>query len=153
MTTPPAVFGQFGQALAFAERTLSATLREHLAQRDTEPETWYALQLIATRGPGLSRQELSRDLEGSPNLNPGSTRELLARLEAEGLIRGDTHVDLTAEGVALYRSLREYIAGPTARLLGHFDIHDIETAVRTLQAITKRAAEESSAATGQSSSR
>lgn len=31
MTTAPAVFGQFGQALAFAERTLSATLREHLA--------------------------------------------------------------------------------------------------------------------------
>lgn len=146
MTTPPAVFGQFGQALAFAERTLSATLREHLAQRDTEPETWYALQLIATRGPGLSRQELSRDLEGSPNLNPGSTRELLARLEAEGLIRGDTHVDLTAEGVALHRSLREYIAGPTVRLLGQFDIHDIETTVRTLQEITKRAEADSAAA-------
>jgi DNA-binding MarR family transcriptional regulator len=153
MTTPPAIFGQFGQTLAFAERTLTATLREHLAQRDTEPETWYALQLIATRGPGLPRQELSRDLEGSPNLNADSARELLARLEAEGLIRGDIHVDLTAEGEALHRSLREYISGPTARLLGYFDIHDIETTVRTLQAITKRAAEESSAATEQTSSR
>jgi len=153
MTTQSPLFGQFGTTLAFAERTLTSTLRAHLAKRGIAPETWYALQLIATRGPGLSRQELSRDLEGSPNLNPGSTRELLARLEAEGLIRGDTHVDLTAEGVALHRSLREYIAGPTARLLGHFDIHDIETTVRTLQAITKRAAEESSAATGQSSSR
>jgi hypothetical protein len=153
MTTPPAIFGQFGQALAFAERTLTATLREHLAQRDTEPETWYAIHLIATRGPGVSRQELSRDLEGSPNLNADSTRELLARLEAEGLIRGDAHVDLTAEGEALHRSLREYISGPTARLLGHFDIHDIETTVRTLQAITKRAAEESSAVIGQTSSR
>ena len=89
MTTPPAVFGQFGQALAFAERTLSATLREHLAERDTEPETWYALQLIATRGPGLAREALSADLEGSPNLDADSTRELLARLEADGLIRGD----------------------------------------------------------------
>ncbi len=37
MTTPPAVYGQFGQTLAFAERTLTATLREHLAQRDTRP--------------------------------------------------------------------------------------------------------------------
>src|SRR5258708_31554109 len=145
MTTPPAVFGQFGQALAFAERTLTAILREHLAQRDTKPETWYALQLIATRGPGLSRQELSRDLEGSPNLNANSTRELLARLQADGLIRGDADVDLTAEGQALHRSLREYIAGPTTRLLSQFDIHDIETTVRTLQAITKRAADESSA--------
>src|SRR5215472_9562820 len=117
MTTPPAVFGQFGRTLAFAERTLTATLREHLAQRDTKPEAWYALQLIATRGPGLSRQELSRVLAGSPTLDAGSTRELLARLEADGLIRGDTHLDLTADGQALHRSLREYIAGPTARLL------------------------------------
>jgi len=142
MTTPPAIYGEFGQALAFAERTLSATLREHLAQRDTEPETWYALQLIATRGPGLSRAELSDVLAGSPNLTAESTRTLLARLEAEGLIRGGARVDLTADGQALHRSLREYIGGPTARLLGQFDIHDIETTVRTLQAVTKRAADE-----------
>jgi hypothetical protein len=141
MTTTPAIFGQFGQALAFAERTLTATLREHLAQRDTKPETWYALQLIATRGPGLSRQALTRDLEGSPSLNAESTRELLAGLQAEGLIRGDAHIDLTDTGKALHQSLREYIAGPTTRLLSQFDIQDIETTIRTLQAITKRAAE------------
>lgn len=146
MTTPPAVFGQFGQALAFAEQTLTVALREHLAQRGTRPETWYALQLIATRGPGLSRQALSQQLERSRNLNAGSTRELLARLEAEGLIRGGAHVDLTAQGEALHRSLREYVAGPAARLLSQFDLHDIETTVRTLQAITKRAAEASSTA-------
>jgi DNA-binding MarR family transcriptional regulator len=146
MTTPPAVFGQFGQALAFAEQTLTVALREHLAQRGTKPETWYALQLIATRGPGLSRQALSQQLERSRNLNAGSTRELLARLEAEGLIRGGSRVDLTAQGEALHRSLREYVAGPAARLLSQFDLHDIETTVRTLQAITKRAAEDSSPA-------
>ena len=146
MTTPPAVYGQFGQTLAFAERTLTATLREHLAQRDTQPETWYALKLIATRGPGISREALSRDLAGSPTLDADSTRELLAGLEAQGLIGGSAQVDLTAEGEALYRSLREYIAGPTIRLLGQFDIHDIETTVRTLQEITKRAEADSAAA-------
>jgi len=146
MTTPPAVFGQFGQTLAFAEQTLTVALREHLAQRGIEPETWYALQLIATRGPGLSRQALSQQLERSRNLNADSTRELLARLEAEGLIRGGANVDLTAQGEALHRSLREYVAGPATRLLSQFDIHDIETTVRTLQAITKRAAEDSSPA-------
>jgi len=146
MTTAPPVFGQFGQSLAFAERTLTALLREHLAQRDTRPETWYALQLVATRGPGLSREALSRDLEGSPTLDADSTRELLAGMQAEGLISGDAHVDLTDKGAALHRSLREYIAGPTVRLLSQFDIHDIETTVRTLQAITKVAAEDSPAA-------
>src|SRR5260370_1418069 len=127
MTAPPILFGQFGQTLAFAERVLTATLRQHLAERDTKPETWYALQLIATRGPGLAREALTADLEGSRTLNADSTRELLARLQAEGLIRGDAELDLTAEGDALQRSLREYISGPTVRLLSQFDIDDVET--------------------------
>lgn len=142
MTTPPAVYSQFGPALAFAERTLTAILREHLAQRGTQPETWYALQLIVTRGPGLSRQELTGTLAGSPNLDAGSAAELLERLEAEGLIRGGTRVDLTAKGQALHRSLREHVLRPTTRLLSQFDINDIETTIRTMQAITKRAEEE-----------
>ena len=149
MTTPPVLFGQFGQTLAFAEQTLTATLRRHLAERKTEPETWYALQLIARRGPGLAREALSAELEGSRTLNADSTRELLARLEADGLIRGDANVDLTVDGETLHRSLREYISGPTVRLLSQFDVDDVETTVRTLQAITARAKEELTVAGGQ----
>lgn len=67
---------------------------------------------------------------------------LLARLEDDGLIRGDAKVDLTADGEVLHRSLREYIAGPTARLLGQFDADDVATTIRTLQAITERAEQE-----------
>jgi hypothetical protein len=138
------VYGQFGQALAFAERTLTTVLRDHLAKRDTEPETWYALQLIATRGPGLARDELLSVLEGSPNLDANSTRTLLAGLQAGGLIHGDAHVDLTSKGTALHLSLREYISGPTTVLLSQFELEDVETTVRTLQAITKRATESAS---------
>jgi DNA-binding MarR family transcriptional regulator len=136
MTTPSP---SFGQILANAEQILTATLRRHLAEREIEPETWYALQVVARRGPALDRQVLSSELEGSRTLNADATRELLARMEAEGLIRGDAVVDLTAEGQALHRSLREYIAGPTARLLGQFPAEDVETTMRTLQAITERA--------------
>jgi DNA-binding MarR family transcriptional regulator len=139
MTTRPA---SFGQTLANAEQTLTVALRRHLAERETTPETWYALQVIAMYGPRLARQALTDRLEGSRTLNPESTRELLARLEADGLIRGDAEVDLTAEGEALHRGLREYIAVPTARLLGQFPAEDIETTMRTLQAITERAEEE-----------
>ncbi|MFL6141430.1 MAG: hypothetical protein ACJ72N_06110 [Labedaea sp.] len=142
MTTPPPVFSEFGQALAFAERTLSGVLREHLAVRDTAPETWYALQLIATRGPGLARETLRTVLEGVPTLDAESTVALLVRLEAEGLIRGDAEVDLTAEGEARHRSLREYVFSRTVRLLSQFDVNAIETTVRTLQAITRRVQEE-----------
>jgi DNA-binding MarR family transcriptional regulator len=143
MTTPTV---SFGQTLAFAERTLTEVLRRHLAERDTKPETWYALQLIGTRGPGLAREALTTDLESSRTLNADSTRELLARLEAEGLIRGDANVDLTTEGENLFQSLRQFVAGPTARLLGQFNPEDIDTTVRTLQAITAKATEDLAAA-------
>ena len=140
MTTPPPVYGQFGQALGLAERTLSANLRAHLAERDIEPETWYALQLIATRGPGLVREELSAVLE-SPTYDANSVRRLLTRLEVDGLISGDARVDLTDDGTALHSSLREYISRPTVELLSAFDVSDIETTVRTLKAVTERAEE------------
>ena len=146
MTTPFPLFGQFGTTLAFAERTLTTTLRAHLAKRGIVPETWYALKLVGTRGPGIARTELSGDLAGSRSLDSASADELLARLEAEGLIRGGERVDLTATGEELYRSLSEYVTGSAAELLGQFDVRDIETTVRTLQAITKRAAEEAAAA-------
>jgi|SRR4051812_20966533 DNA-binding MarR family transcriptional regulator len=141
MTTPSAqpISAQFGYTLALAERTLTRVLREHLAERGTEPETWYALQLVATRGPGLAREALSADLAGSRSLDTESTRELLARLESDGLIHGDSHVDLTPEGAALHRSLRDYVAVPRQRLLSEFDEADVETTIRTLQAITERA--------------
>jgi len=148
MTTPPDPFAQFGQTLAFAERTLTAVLRQHLAERQTTPETWYALQLVATRGPGLDRTALSDDLEGSPNLDADSTRELLARLEADGLIHGDAEVDLTTAGKAVHRSLSESIAVPRNQLLSQFDAADIETTIRTLQAITERAKEDLAVAAG-----
>jgi DNA-binding MarR family transcriptional regulator len=139
MTTTAALYGRFGYTLAFAERTLTAQLRQHLAERDVKPESWYALRLIAAEGPGLARDALTHELEGSRGLNANSTLELLARLEADGLISGDAELDLTPEGDALYRSLREYIAGPASHLLSQFDVADVEITVRTLQAIAERA--------------
>jgi len=140
MTTAPAVYGQFGQALGLAERTLSANLRAHLADRGVEPEAWYALQLVATRGPRLARSELAGVLE-SPHLDAAAVRGLLARLETDGLISGNAEIELTDEGKTLHSSLREYISGPTVELLSQFETGDIETTVRTLTAITQRAAE------------
>ena len=138
MSDTPAVYGQFGQALGLAERTLSAILREHLAQRRTVPEAWYTLRTLATRAPAYPRAELTRLLEG-PGFDADDAHSLHARLEADGLIRGDAELDLTPAGEAQYQSLREFIGGPSAQLLSQFDLDDIETTVRTLQAITVKA--------------
>jgi hypothetical protein len=137
-TAPPAVYGQFGSSLGLAEQALTAALRRHLAERETKPETWYALQLLVLRGPTLTREAILRDLENSRALNADIARETVARLEADGMIRGGAKLELTDEGRALHRSLREYIAGPTIELLGQFELSDIEATVRTLQAITER---------------
>jgi DNA-binding MarR family transcriptional regulator len=138
MPDTPMVYGQFGQALGLAERTLSAILREHLAQRNTVPEAWYTLRLLATRGPAYPRTELTRLLEG-PSFDADAAHSMLARLEAEGLIGGDAALELTPAGEAQYQSLRDYINGPAVQLLSQFDVDDIETTVRTLQAITAKA--------------
>lgn len=142
MTTVPASFAQFGYTLALTERTLTAVLTKHLAERGVEPEAWYALQLIATRGPRLSREALSADLAQSRTLDAETTRALLARLEADGLIEGATEVELTTAGIELHRSLREYVAIPRNRLLSELDVDDVETTIRTLQRIAERAAQE-----------
>jgi hypothetical protein len=141
-TTTPESYRQFGQTLAFCERTLTKVLRGHLAKHQVTPETWYALKLIATQGPELDRQALSRDLEGSPTLDADSTRALLERLGSDGVIEGDALVSLTATGQDLFASLSEYVSLPTRELLGQFDLRDIDTTVRTLHAITERAAAE-----------
>jgi hypothetical protein len=75
---------------------------------------------------------------------PRSVRNTSRERRSRGFGRrcGDAELDLTAEGEALHRSLRDYIAGPTVRLLSQFDVDDVETTIRTLQAITARAEEE-----------
>ncbi len=141
MTTVPAAYAEFGQTLAFTERTMTAVLRHHLAQRDVEPETWYALKLVAVGGPHVARSSLIGDLEGSRGLTADSARALLARLAVDGLIAGDEAVDLTEEGTALFESLRDHVLGATVELLGPLDPRDVETTVRTLKAITRRTLE------------
>jgi hypothetical protein len=146
MSEIPAAYTEFGQTLAFTERTLSAVLRQHLAEREVEPETWYALKLIAARGPGAAREGLIRDLGSSPTFDLDAAADLLVRLRAEGLIDGEAEVDLTARGRAEFDSLRDHVVGATVELLGQFDLGDIETTVRTLRAVTQRAEQQTAAA-------
>jgi DNA-binding MarR family transcriptional regulator len=146
MEAIPAAYADFGQTLAFTERSLTIVLRDHLAQRGVEPETWYALKLVAVGGPHIARSSLVRDLEGSRGLKPDSVGALLNRLESEGLITGTDTVDLTEGGSALFESLRDHVLGATVGLLGQFELSDIETTVRTLKAITQRNQEASESA-------
>ncbi len=138
--SPPDAYAEFGQTLGFAERTLSAVLRAHLAARDTEPEQWYALKLLAAGGAGgVPRHELVARLGGSPTFDPESADALLRELGSDGLVEDGASVRLTVIGEAAFSELRAYVLGATVELLGQFELDDIETTVRTLRAITARA--------------
>jgi DNA-binding MarR family transcriptional regulator len=147
METVPVAFAEFGQTLAFTERTLSAVLHHHLAERSVAPETWYALKLIAGGGGQVARRSLIEVLEGSSGLDPDSVQALLAQLEADGLIEGEDVVELTDEGSVQFANLQDYVLGATRNLLSEFDRRDVETTVRTLKAITLRANERPESAT------
>jgi DNA-binding MarR family transcriptional regulator len=129
----------FGTALAFAERALTASLKAFLAERDVTPHTWYALNVTARRGP-LPVDALRSDLEQARDASPASVRELLDRLASDGLIDlGSGEATLTADGEALYRSLRDAIAARTARLLEPFDPSEVEATIRVLRTLAERA--------------
>jgi DNA-binding MarR family transcriptional regulator len=140
-TTPPAS-ARFGYTLALTERTLSAVLHDHLAKRGIEPGTWYAFQVIVTNRPRIDRAKLTAELAGSRTLDAATVPALLRGLEAQGLISGDCEVELTPQGQALFEDLLQYVAVPRNRLLSQFNADDLETTVRTMQAITDRALEE-----------
>jgi DNA-binding MarR family transcriptional regulator len=146
MNAVPTAYVEFGQTLAFTERTLTAVLRRHLAQRGVEPETWFALKLIAQGGPEADRAAVLADLAASRGLDATIAGALLVRLTGEGWVAGagDT-VGLTPEGTAVFGDLREHVLGATANLLDHVELADIETMVRTLKAIIRLAQEEEAA--------
>jgi DNA-binding MarR family transcriptional regulator len=142
MTTTPPPALPFGTTVAFAQRALTAALHEHLAETGTTAGTWYALNMIVLRGP-MQSDALRRELAQAPEVDASSTGELVDRLASEGLIRLDAgEVSLTAEGEAEHARLRESISGRTAELLSPFDPSDVETTMRTLSAVTERAAGE-----------
>jgi DNA-binding MarR family transcriptional regulator len=141
--TPPPPFGQI---VAVAQRALSAALDDLLHDAGVTFERWAALNMLAAGG-SAPRDALRRQLAEALRSGEGSIAELLDGLESDGLIRpaGDpgarvgTPVELTAEGAALHRRLRESIGRLTARILGGLDPRDVGITIRTLREVTERA--------------
>jgi len=139
MSEAAEIYGQFGQTLAFAHATLNRTLEGHLAARGTSPDRWYALKLTAQAEP-VARAAVIDDLAAGGKVQPVDAASLLRTLEADGLIEGSDVLSLTDAGRSYFEELRQYVSAPTSRLLGQFELADIETTLQTLRDITARAA-------------
>lgn len=135
------IYGQFGQTLGFAEATLNRLLETHLAARGTSPARWYALKLTAQAEP-VARAVVVDGLAAGGKVQPVDAEPLLRALEADGLVEGGDVLSLTDAGRSYFAQLREYVITPTVRLLGQFELADVETTIRTLREITARAREQ-----------
>lgn len=135
------IYGQFGQTLAVAGATLDRILVRHLEARGTPPHHWYALKIIAQSEP-IPRAAVVDGLTAGGKVAPVDAEPLLRELEAHGMIEGGDVLSLTDSGRSSFTELRQYVIAPTIRLLGQFELADVETTIGTLREITSRAQEQ-----------
>jgi len=139
---PPATIGQ---AVGIAETELTRLLAGVLAQTGTARETYLALQRLSFLGGTPARQAFVLDLSDALALDEPSAAALADSLRTAGLIHDLERdasggvVELTAAGAALQDRLRRSVGRLAAELVAPFDASDIETTIRTLQAVTERA--------------
>ncbi len=135
-----------GPALGMAERTLTRGLLSVLAETGTPAETWYAFQRLSVFGPAATADAFRRDLSDTMDLDGPAAAALLDGIVAAGLMHevsdpagGDARITLTPAGEDLQRRIRASLAAGTGELIAPFDPEDIETTIRTLNALTERA--------------
>jgi DNA-binding MarR family transcriptional regulator len=135
-----------GQAVGIAEAALTRLLTGVLAETGTSRETYLAFQRLSLLGGAAAMDAYVRDLGDALALDEPSATSLAGSLQTAGLIheierdaRSGRVVDLTDAGTALLGRIRQSVARLTAELVVPFDAADIETTIRTLQAITERA--------------
>ncbi len=143
-----------GQAVGQAEASLTRLLAGVLAESGTSHEAYLGLQRLTSLGGQATRDAYERDLVDWLGLDgPGARRlanELVsAGLVAVGLVAAEPAgkagpedggmVRLTSQGVALRAGILGASAKITGPMLATIDRDDLETTVRTLNEITRRA--------------
>ena len=127
-----------GQTVALAQQALTRRLHALLADLETEPAHYYALRVVATRGP-LSSGALDWQLAQAP-VSADAAADALPTLVGDRLLAldGDT-VSLTDAGTQALARLAEPIGALSRELLAPLDPDDLAVTIRTLQAATAQA--------------
>lgn len=135
-----------GQDIGEAEGALRGLLDQALAGQNIGRKEYIVLRVLNVRGPVTPPAALAEFLAGQPQLDltPASASELLAGLEARGLVSGTVaagagQVGLTPEGTALYARLAAAVGQATKKLFEGFDPRDLEIAHDVLTRLTQRA--------------
>ena len=129
-----------GQAVGQAQASLTRILIGILAESGTSYQTYLGLQRLTALGGEATRDAYERDLSDWLELDGTAAARLADDLAAAGLAAAEGGaIRLTAQG----RGLREGVLAASAKITGPMlatiDRGDLETTVRTLDEITRRA--------------
>jgi len=132
-----------GQAVGQAQASLTRLLTGILAGSGTSYLLWLGLQRLNAMGGQPSREAYEADLSYWLQLDGPAAARLAGDVVAAGLAdsSGDGLIALSAQG----RALREQVLATSARVTGPMlatiDRADLDTTIRTLEEITRRARE------------
>ena len=129
-----------GPSVGLAQAALARLLTGILAESGTSYQAWLGLQRLAALGGQATREAYERDLSDWLRLDGPAAARLASDLVAAGLAdTGPDAIRLTAQGRGLREDVLAASAKVTEPMLATIDRDDLETTVRTLDEITRRA--------------
>ena len=129
-----------GPSVGLAQAALARLLTGILAESGTSYQAWLGLQRLAALGGQATREAYERDLSDWLRLDGPAVARLVGDLVTAGLAdTGPDAIRLTAQGRGLRENVLAASAKVTEPMLATIDRDDLETTVRTLDEITRRA--------------
>jgi len=132
-----------GQAVGQAQASLTRLLTGILAGSGTSHLLWLGLQRLNAMGGQLSQEAYEADLSYWLELDGPAAARLASDVVAAGLATSDSDgfIALSARGRALREEVLAASARVTGPMLATIDRADLDTTIRTLQEISRRAGE------------
>lgn len=132
-----------GQSVGQAQASLTRLLTGILAESGTSYQAWLGLQRLNALGGRATREAYEADVSDWLLLDGPAAAQLAGDLVAAGLAAGSGggFIGLTAQGRALREEVLAAAAKITGPMLATIDRGDLETTIRTLDEITRRARE------------
>jgi len=130
-----------GQAVGQAQASLTRLLTGILAGTGTSYQVWLGLQRLNAMGGHPAREAYEADLSYWLQLDGPAAARLAGDVVAAGLAdsSGDGLIALSAQGRALREQVLATSAQVTGPMLATIDRADLDTTIRTLEEITRRA--------------
>ena len=138
MTTPTPTLN--GAVLGQAERASRAVLDRLLARTGTSFHHYLALNVIASQGGTIERDDLVQRMVAGLRLEPAAIRAELDAAESAGLLRTDGgHISVTDAGRDRFAQITAATTEVTTRLYADLPAEDLAVAGRMLTILTERA--------------